>query len=176
MSTPFQAAVAAITTALTPFLPIAPTSTPPNAPRVQPSTGQWPLAPQPPVLRAFDPPEVVWGAGHRGVDLLGSVGQPVRAAVAGTVSFAGSVGGKWVVVIAHGETRTTYEPVVTSLGVGTVVIAGQQIGTLDGAPSHCAPRACLHWGLRAGERYLDPLTLLGAPPPIRLVPLEGLQR
>ena len=33
--------------------------------------GVWPLVPAPEVVRAFDPPEDPWGAGHRGVDLLG---------------------------------------------------------------------------------------------------------
>jgi hypothetical protein len=36
--------------------------------------------------------------------------------------------------------------------------------------SHCAPRTCLHWGVRLGSRYVDPLTLLGRGPPV-LLPL-----
>ena len=44
----------------------------------------WPLAPVPAVLAAFDPPATPWAAGHRGVDLAGSPGQPVLAARAGT--------------------------------------------------------------------------------------------
>ena len=45
------------------------------------------------------------------------------------------------------------------------------IGRLLLAGSHCAPAACLHWGLIRGETYLDPLTLVGAvPQPVRLYP------
>jgi hypothetical protein len=34
--------------------------------------GEWPLRPQPEVVAGFDPPDDPWGAGHRGVDLLGA--------------------------------------------------------------------------------------------------------
>jgi hypothetical protein len=33
--------------------------------------------------------------------------------------------------------------------------------------------ACLHWGLRRGETYLDPMTLL-SPPRVRLLPMGQL--
>lgn len=132
--------------------------------------GIWPLDPEPEVVATFDPPAAPYAAGHRGVDLLGHPGQPVRAALAGVVSFAGSIAGRGVVVVAHGATRTTYEPVSAAVGVGSTVGAGQQIGTLQAARSHCAPRTCLHWGWIAGETYLDPLRLVGARP-VRLLPL-----
>ena len=48
----------------------------------------WPLDPTPAVLARFDPPAGPWGAGHRGVDLVATVGQQVRAPEGGTVSFA----------------------------------------------------------------------------------------
>lgn len=132
--------------------------------------GVWPLAPVPAVLRGFDPPSSPWGSGHRGVDLLGSVGQRVRSALPGTVSFAGRIAGRGVVVVTHGDTRTTYEPVTATREVGTPVAAGEGVGRLDLAGSHCFPRACLHWGWRRGETYLDPLGLVGAGP-VRLLPL-----
>lgn len=136
------------------------------------ATGVWPLAPRPRVVAGFDPPLTVYGPGHRGVDLAGSPGQVVRAAAAGRVTFAGSVGGRGVVVVDHGGTRTTYEPVHASVGVGTLMRAGEPIGTLQAFGSHCWPDVCLHWGLLQGEVYLDPLTLLGAGP-VRLLPLLG---
>ncbi len=132
----------------------------------------WPLDPQPEVVSGFDPPTSTWGAGHRGVDLLGSPGQPVRAARAGTVTFAGRLAGRGVVVVSHGATRTTYEPVAASVPVGDHVDAGTRIGRLELLGSHCLPRACLHWGLLEGERYLDPLTLVGGGP-VRLLPWLG---
>jgi murein DD-endopeptidase MepM/ murein hydrolase activator NlpD len=130
----------------------------------------WPLDPPPTVAAGFDPPASPWAAGHRGVDLLGLPGQQVRAALAGTVSFAGALAGRGVVVVDHGSTRTTYEPVEPSVAVGAVVEGGGVIGTLQSGLSHCFPRTCLLWGLLQGELYLDPLTLLGAAP-VRLLPL-----
>ena len=132
--------------------------------------GVWPLQPEPEVVRGFDPPDSPYGAGHRGVDLLGSVGQPVLAALPGTVTYAGGLAGRGVVVVDHGATRTTYEPVAPTISVGTPVTAGAQVGTLQLGGSHCFPRSCLHWGWIEGETYLDPLRLVGAGP-VRLLPL-----
>ena len=133
----------------------------------------WPLHPAPAVVSGFDLPGSRYGAGHRGVDLAGRPGQPVRAAAAGQVSFAGSIAGRGVVVVSHGGTRTTYEPVEADVPVGARVAVGDRIGTLRQAGSHCMPATCLHWGLLDGESYLDPLTLVGAGP-VRLLPfLEG---
>jgi murein DD-endopeptidase MepM/ murein hydrolase activator NlpD len=132
--------------------------------------GVWPLEPEPEVVAAFDPPDSPWGAGHRGVDLLGTAGRWVRAALPGRVTYAGVLAGRGVVVVDHGSTRTTYEPVDASVPVGTVVSAGDRIGRLSAAGSHCLPRVCLHWGWIEGETYLDPLRLVGAGP-VRLLPL-----
>jgi hypothetical protein len=139
------------------------------------ATGVWPLQPPTTVVADFDPPSQVWGAGHRGVDLLGAPGQPVRSALAGTVRFAGIIAGRGVVVVDHGTTRTTYEPVVASVHRGDTVAAGQVVGSLGWLGSHCLPRTCLHWGLVEGEdHYLDPLTLVECGPrPVRLLPLAG---
>jgi murein DD-endopeptidase MepM/ murein hydrolase activator NlpD len=132
--------------------------------------GVWPLRPEPEVIRGFDPPEVVWAAGHRGVDLLGTPGQAVHAALPGSVTFAGMLAGRGVVVVSHGDTRTTYEPVTAAVGAGTFVPEGGVIGRLALAGSHCPPQACLHWGWLRDEAYLDPLGLVGAGP-VRLLPL-----
>ena len=138
-----------------------------------PTDGVWPLDPRPAVARGFEPPASRWGAGHRGVDLAGRPGQPVRAALPGRVTFAGTLAGRGVVVVDHGSTRTTYEPVSAVVAVGDVVPAGAMIGRLQVFGSHCFPRSCLHWGLIEGrEHYLDPLTLVGAGP-VRLLPLDG---
>ena len=134
--------------------------------------GVWPLTPRPPVVSGFDPPTTTWGAGHRGVDLLGRVGQQVHTSLAGMVVFAAPLAGRGVVVVDHGRVRTTYEPVSASVRVGDVVARGEVIGTLRRGSSHCFPRACLHWGLRRARAYLDPLTLVGAGP-LRLLPLSG---
>lgn len=138
-----------------------------------PSPGVWPLPPRPPVVSGFDPPETRWGRGHRGVDLGSRAGQVVRSALPGRISFASPLAGRGVVVVDHGATRTTYEPVVADVRVGDRVAAGQPIGRLETRGSHCLPAACLHWGWRRGETYLDPLGLVGGGP-VRLVPIAGL--
>jgi murein DD-endopeptidase MepM/ murein hydrolase activator NlpD len=134
--------------------------------------GVWPLQPRPEVAAGFDPPATRWGPGHRGADLVGQVGQPVRTSLGGAVTFAAPLAGRGVVVVDHGAVRTTYEPVRASVTVGQVLASGAVVGTLRRAGSHCFPRACLHWGLLRGERYLNPLVLVGAGP-IRLLPLSG---
>jgi murein DD-endopeptidase MepM/ murein hydrolase activator NlpD len=132
--------------------------------------GEWPLRPRPEVVSAFDPPDSPWGAGHRGVDLVGDPGARVRSALPGVVGFAGPLAGRGVVVVVHGDTRTTYEPVTASVTVGDRVAAGGPIGRLDPSGGHCPPRTCLHWGWLRGDTYLDPLLLVGAGP-VRLLPL-----
>ena len=131
--------------------------------------GVWPLAPRPAIDRGFVPPASRWGAGHRGVDLVGRPGQAVHTSLAGTVVFAAVLAGRGVVVVEHGGLRTTYEPVDAVVRVGDVVGRGEVLGQLRTAGSHCFPRACLHWGLRRGTAYLDPLVLVGLGP-LRLLP------
>jgi murein DD-endopeptidase MepM/ murein hydrolase activator NlpD len=130
-----------------------------------------PMTGQPSVSRPFEAPPHPYGAGHRGVDLRGSPGAFVLAAGDGVVAFAGTVAGRPLLSIDHANgLRTTYEPVEPSVGAGLRVTRGSPIGTL--APGHagCPVEACLHWGLRRGETYVDPMTLLG-PPRVRLLPL-----
>ena len=121
-----------------------------------------------PVVRGFDPPDQPWLSGHRGVDLLGATGSEVVAAMAGRVVFAGTVAGLGVVVVSHGELRTTYLPVRPLVSVGTPVSVGQPIGRLVAGHS-CPGGTCLHWGLKRGETYLDPLSLLDEAE-VRLLP------
>jgi murein DD-endopeptidase MepM/ murein hydrolase activator NlpD len=132
--------------------------------------GVWPLQPEPDVVAGFDPPDSPYGAGHRGVDLAGAAGQVVHTALPGRVTYAGSIAGRGVVVVDHGATRTTYEPVTATVSLGATVARGDPIGTLQLGGSHCFPRACLHWGWIEGQTYLDPLRLVGLGP-IRLLPL-----
>jgi len=131
----------------------------------------WPLVPRPAVLRGFDDVGR-YAAGHRGVDLAAVPGQPVLAPAAGTVVFAGPVAGRGVLVLAHADgLRSSVEPVVPGVAVGTTVRAGDVVAALAAGPAHCGATACLHLGVRRGETYLDPLALLlPANPPV-LLPL-----
>jgi murein DD-endopeptidase MepM/ murein hydrolase activator NlpD len=131
----------------------------------------WPLAPPHPVLRRFEPPSVPWGPGHRGVDLGGAAGDPVFAVADGVVVFAGPLVNRPVVSIDHpGGLRSTYEPVAPSVTAGQSVRRGQVIGSLVAGHPGCV--ACLHWGVRRGEEYLDPLMLV-LRWRIRLLPWRG---
>lgn len=150
-------------------------SPPPRAP-VPAIARAWPVGVRPVVVRGWEPPATVYGPGHRGVDLGAPAGAPVRAVAAGRVSFAGRVAGRGVVSVELAGTalRTTYEPVTPSVEKGDEVGAGDVVGALEAAAPHC-PATCLHWGLLAGETYLNPLALL--PPwllragPSRLLPV-----
>lgn len=156
-------------------LSLSPTVPARSGPPADP-VGTWPLragADGPEVVRRFEAPAGPYGPGHRGVDLAGRVGQPVLAALPGRVSFAGRIAGRGVVVVSHGATRTTYEPVSSASAVGATVAGGEVIGHLELVGSHCFPRACLHWGWVQGSTYLDPLRLVGAGP-VRLLPLWRL--
>jgi murein DD-endopeptidase MepM/ murein hydrolase activator NlpD len=137
----------------------------------------WPLRPRPAVVRTFNAPEPDWNRGHRGVDLAGVPGQPVYAAGAGTVVYAGMLAGRQVVSLAHpGGLHTSYEPVQASVRVGQLLTSGAVIGTLLAGHPGCPVAACLHWGAMWGPAaradYVDPLGLL-ASTPIRLKPLRG---
>lgn len=125
-----------------------------------------------PVVRGFDPPAERWQPGHRGIDLLAAPGAAVFAALGGTVSFVGSVGGTPVVTISHGDTRTTYEPVAAEVVVGQELSAGEQLGTLVGGHA-CPGGSCLHLGWLRGQTYLDPSTLFDTGD-IRLLPADAL--
>lgn len=162
--------------------PVAGAATPPDAGQGA-ATGGW----VPPldrsldrlgVLAPFDPPEHDWLPGHRGVDLAAAPAETVRSPAPGVVSFTGPVAGRGVVVVLHDDgLRTSLEPVTASVERGERVTSGSVLGTVQAAESaagsHCAA-TCVHWGVRRGERYLDPLALLGDRPPIVLLPLgEG---
>jgi murein DD-endopeptidase MepM/ murein hydrolase activator NlpD len=55
---------------------------------------------------------------------------------------------------------------------GTQVYAGQPIGTvLPGHPGCPAP-ACLHWGARHNDDYINPLTLIITATRLRLKPWD----
>ena len=134
----------------------------------------WPLSPVPVVTKYFDAPETPYGPGHRGVDLAAAPGQEVLAADAGVVVFAGLVAGRPVLSVDHdGGLRTTYEPVEPKVAVGEQVYRGQVLGTVLAGHPGCAIAACLHWGVRRGGEYVDPLALTGEVGEFRLKPWGG---
>jgi murein DD-endopeptidase MepM/ murein hydrolase activator NlpD len=126
------------------------------------------------VVNSFRAPTSAWTAGHRGVDLEAAVGIEVLAPASGTVSFSGRVVDRGVVTITHPNgLRSSLEPVEPLVRIGDQVRAGQAIGRVSGVPGHCAPGVCLHWGVRLGATYLDPIDLLRGFGPIVLLPIDG---
>jgi pimeloyl-ACP methyl ester carboxylesterase len=130
------------------------------------------------VVRPFVEPIAQYAAGHRGVDFAASPGTAVRASNHGTVSFAGSVAGALHVVVAHeGGIRTSYS-FLSSVDVraGQQVRQGQVVGRAGGAgDGHGA--GVLHFGVRIGDRYVDPMLLFrprDLTQIVRLVPPEEL--
>jgi murein DD-endopeptidase MepM/ murein hydrolase activator NlpD len=105
------------------------------------------------------------------VDLAaGHEGAPVISPAAGTVSFVGVVVDRPVITIDHGNgLRSSFEPVESTLAVGSTVAAGQQIGAV--LPGHCGSSACIHWGVRRGEDYVNPLQFVVDLRPSILLPL-----
>jgi hypothetical protein len=118
-----------------------------------------------PVVAPFDPPATPYGPGNRGIELATSAGQEVRAAAAGTVTFAGWVAGELYVTVLHADrVRTTYGRLASSaVQTGSRVTAGAPVGTAT---------TRFIWTARMGAAYLDPAVLLAASgrPMVRLVP------
>jgi len=170
MRAAFPAVVAALAVAVLAPVPATAGPAPADPPAL---TAVW-TAPLPGVLavtRPFEAPAHAYGPGHRGADLGGAPGTPVMAAGDGVVVFAGMVAGRPVVSIDHaGGLRTTYEPVDPGVAAGQRVARGSPIGTLRTGHAGCPADACLHWGLRRSETYLDPLRLLVVR--VRLLPLR----
>ncbi|HZP28807.1 MAG TPA: peptidoglycan DD-metalloendopeptidase family protein [Acidimicrobiia bacterium] len=126
----------------------------------EPPTGAWvrPVAGR--VVRGFVEPANPYAPGHRGVDLAAPPGTAVRAAGAGTVSFAGDVAGTLHVVVAHANGfRTSYSFLAdVAVHTGDAVARGAVLGHAGGSgPEHAV--GVLHFGLRVGDRYVDPMQL-----------------
>lgn len=121
------------------------------------SRGCWTLPVSGVVVDGFRAPACRWCAGNRGLEFSTPVGSPVRAAVAGSVSFSGSVAGRDHVVVAFAQSgfserwRVTYAGARSDLVIGDRVEAGQVVAVTTGR---------FHLGLRVGERYVDPTRML----------------
>jgi len=102
-----------------------------------------------------------WGRMHEGIDIAVGSGTPVRAAAAGTVVYAGSMGGYGnVVVIDHGNGLSTAYAHNSSLGVqqGSTVGSGSVIA-LSGSTGH-STGPHVHFEVRVNGVPVDPLGYL----------------
>jgi murein DD-endopeptidase MepM/ murein hydrolase activator NlpD len=154
------------------FSPVAAALAAAPAPSPAARSWAWPLAPRPVVLRAFDAPEKPWLSGHRGVDLQATAdGGPVTSPESGTVSFVGIVVDRPVITVDHGNgLRSSFEPVRSGLKKGATVAKGDVLGAL--MTGHCGATACVHWGVRRGEDYVNPLGFVMDLRPSILLPLH----
>ncbi|MEX1208620.1 MAG: M23 family metallopeptidase [Acidimicrobiia bacterium] len=122
-----------------------------------------------PIVRGFAP-EGLYG-GHWGIDITVAAGTPVRAAAAGVVTFSGQVAERASVTISHGgSVRTSYSYLSRrSVAQGQQVAAGEIIG-LSGVDHGLE---AIHFSLRLGDRFLDPVRAgcgpLNPGPGVRLV-------
>ena len=101
---------------------------------------------------------------HNGVDWAAPTGTPVRAAMAGTINFAGDGRGYGnVVYIDHpGGVQTRYAHLnafAPGLRAGQAVAAGQVIGEVGTTGRSTGPH--LHFELHVAGQPLDPLTWRG---------------
>lgn len=102
-----------------------------------------------------------WGRMHTGIDISGGTGAPIRAAKAGTVIFAGSMGGYGnTVVINHGGGFSTLYAHQSRLGTGNgaLVGQGQVIGYVGSTGNSTGPH--LHFETRVGGSPRDPMRYL----------------
>lgn len=134
------------------------------------------------LVNQYRQPNSDYSAGHRGVDYLVKLGQPILAPADGKVWFSGRVAQRPVLSLQHdGGYLTEFEPVCTDLEKGEPVFAGQEIGVVCQAEqnyqSHCSNALCIHFSLRSLEKvkgageYLSPLIFIGGLNPSRLLPM-----
>lgn len=115
------------------------------------------------LLQAYRPPPSPYAAGHRGIDLVATQGASVAAPAAGTVSFAAAVAGRGIVSLRiDARTVVSVEPVEASVEVGSLVLAGQLIGTVA-TGGHCVAD-CLHLGVRVDDAYVNPMRFFRSKP------------
>lgn len=120
-----------------------------------------------PVGDPFRRPACRWCPGNRGLEYSTFVGAPVSAVATGRVTYAGVVAGTGYVVVRHADgVRVTYGNVdADRVAQGDIVVGGMQIGAASGR---------FHFGVRVGDRYVDPAPLIGrwvfTP---RLIPNDG---
>ena len=129
-------------------------------PDVVPPTGNgllaWPVSG--PVTSGFGPR---WGRMHEGIDIAVGLGTPVRAAAAGTVIYAGWLGGYGnLVVVDHGGGLSTAYAHNTSFAtsVGQSVAAGEVVSHSGSTGNSSGPH--VHFEVRVNGSAVDPLGYL----------------
>jgi murein DD-endopeptidase MepM/ murein hydrolase activator NlpD len=102
-----------------------------------------------------------WGRMHEGIDLGAAYGSPIAAAAAGTVIYAGWLGGYGnLTVIDHGGGLSTAYGHQSQIGVsvGQHVEQGEIIGNVGSTGHSTGPH--LHFEVRVNGQAVDPLGYL----------------
>ena len=135
------------------------------------SAGAWTWPADGPVLRPFQLGADVYAGGqHRGIDVAGQEGSPIRAPAGGTVTFAGSLPthGRGVTIsTADGYSVTLVHLGTIAVAKGETLAEGATVGLMgtSGEAEHAQPS--VHLGIRRtaeAEGYVDPIGLLPARP------------
>jgi murein DD-endopeptidase MepM/ murein hydrolase activator NlpD len=105
---------------------------------------------------------------HRGIDIVATMGTPVRASGSGTVvyigwNYADGYDPAWIVVIAHSQSLQTWYAHMSpthpgGIHAGSHVREGQVIG-YEGNTGH-STGAHLHWAVFFGGRFANPRLFL----------------
>jgi murein DD-endopeptidase MepM/ murein hydrolase activator NlpD len=129
-------------------------------PSIVPPSGSgqlgWPVSG--PVTSGFG---MRWGRMHEGIDIMCSTGTPVRAAAAGTVIYAGWLGGYGnLVVVDHGGGLSTAYAHNSSFAssVGRSVAAGEVVSYSGSTGNSSGPH--VHFEVRVNGSAVDPLGYL----------------
>jgi len=129
-------------------------------PSIVPPSGSgqlgWPVSG--PVTSGFG---MRWGRMHEGIDIMCATGTPVRAAAAGTVIYAGWLGGYGnLVVVDHGGGLSTAYAHNSSFAssVGQSVDAGEVVSYSGSTGNSSGPH--VHFEVRVNGSAVDPLGYL----------------
>jgi murein DD-endopeptidase MepM/ murein hydrolase activator NlpD len=149
----------------------------PSIAATSPPVGSWTWPIEGRVVRGFEPPPTPFSAGHRGIDIAAAFGTPVHAPADGVVSFSGFVAGELFLTIDHGDGYRSTDSWLGQVLVrkGTAVKRGDVIA-LSGRGDPKVAVENLMFGVRIGDDYIDPLTVLtpqSAVDLIRLAPLTA---
>jgi hypothetical protein len=113
--------------------------------------------------------EATTSSTHRGIDITAEGDAAVVAPLAGSVSFVGrvpAVGGGTVraVTIATAQGSVTLLPLsAASVSKGDSLAEGDAVGTLAASGDGSSAGAHLHVGVKRGDLYVDPLSVLSLP-------------
>lgn len=101
-----------------------------------------------------------WNSGHRGIDIEVEMESEVFAPASGQVTWVGEVGGdSGVSVLSAAGHRHTIMYTKAAVTEGQFVERGEIIGWHTSS-DHCGFSNCIHWSVRAGDKYLDPRWLV----------------